>query len=1278
VRGYRIELGEVEAALTGQAGVKEAVVIVSEDERGEKQLVAYVVASDEQLARSNELGERLRAKLPAYMLPSAFILLDKLPLTPNGKVDRKALPAPMRGRAEASSSYIAPRTATEELLASIWGEVLRVERVGVRGNFFELGGHSLLATQLVSRVRGAFHVELPLRSLFESPTIVEQSRLVGQLMRDGEGLEAAPIVAAQREQPLPLSFAQQRLWFLDQLEPGSALYNIPLALRLRGALDRTALSTALNEVIRRHEVLRTSFVITDDQPVQVITATMHLTLPVTDLSDLSESEREAEVKRIAADEAAQPFDLSAGPLLHARLLRLNVEEHVVLLTMHHIISDGWSMGVLVREVSALYAAFSSGQPSPLPELQIQYADYALWQREQLQCEVLERQLSYWREQMQGAPQVLELPTDRPRPSVQNYRGSSISFLLDHELAEQLRQLSREQNVTLFMTLLASFQTLLSRYSGQNDVLVGTPIANRTHRETEDLIGFFVNTLVLRNRFTSELNFRELLEQTREVTLGAYAHQELPFERLVEELQPERSLSHTPLFQVMFTLQNTPREQPNLTGLEMEVLDGGSETAKFELSLSVTEVEEGLAGAINYRTELFEAATIERMIAHYERLLRAIVVKPGQSVSSIELLSAAEREQMLVGWNETTAGYPQEKCIHELFEEQVERTPDALAIVFGEQQLSYRELNQRANQLAHYLRQLGVAPEDRVGILMPRSIEMVVSVLAVLKAGGAYVPLDPEYPQERLCFMIRDASASVLLTHSQLTEHLPQSDAVLIAVERCEELSRQSTENLARTSKPSNLAYVIYTSGSTGTPKGVMIEQQSLVNYLCWATSAYRLSEAQGAPLHSSLSFDLSVTSLFTPLLAGRPVHLLAEGLEALEQTLESGPQYSLVKLTPAHLEVLGRSLSDENAPGQTRALIVGGESLSGESLTYWREHSPQTVVVNEYGPTETVVGCCVYARRAAEINHGAVPIGRPIANTELYILDERMEPVAVGVRGELYIGGRGVGRGYLNRPELTAERFLPHPFSAEPGARLYRTGDIARYLEDGNIEFIGRIDEQVKVRGYRIELGEIEAVLAQHSAIREAVTAVREGIEEEKHLAAYVVAANGQQLTSSELRSYLQERLPAYMVPSAFVQLDELPLTLNGKVDRRALPAPEQSRVGSEVSYVAPKTATEELLTLIWGEVLRVERVGVDDNFFELGGHSLLVVKVRGRLREVLQREISIADMFRYPTIKSLARHLDHGQSEDTSLHGTQDRARKQREAINRQRRQLKGRKSRG
>jgi amino acid adenylation domain-containing protein len=1249
IRGFRIEIGEVEAALGKHPALREAVVAVREDRPGEKRLVAYFVPFEKARLACGELRRFLLEKLPEYMVPSAFVQLETLPLTPNGKIDRRALPAPELSRRELEEDYVAPRTPVEEMLAGIWSRVLSLDQISVFDNFFVIGGHSLLAAQVNSRLRDAFQIELPLRNLFEFPTIASLAERVELAMASRNGLVVPPIRPVPREQAIPLSFAQERLWFLDQLNPGSPSYNIPEAYRLVGPLKLAALEQSLNEIVRRHESLRTTFAWGDEHPVQIIAPELNLSLPVVDLSSLPEAEREVAVEHLAAEEARRPFDLARGPLLRTTVLRLSEEEHVVLLTIHHIISDDWSTFVYLREMAILYEAFAAGQKSPLPPLAIQYADFAHWQRQWLQGEVLEAQLAYWKQQLSGSPLVLELPTDHPRPAVQSSRGANCSFTLPEALSSAIKELSNQEGATLFMTLLAAFQTLLYRYTGQDEINVGTPVTNRTRSELEGLIGFFANTLVMRAELSGEPSFRELLKRVREVALGAYAHQDLPFEKLVYELQPERDLSRSPLFQVMFVMQNIPRQAPQLGRQELSIsslkVDGG--ISKFDLTLFMREAGRQLSGTLNYNTDLFDESTIVRMLGHFQNLLQAVVANPDCRIAHLPLLSEVEKRQLLVEWSGARDLAFPGLCIHELFEAQVERTPDAVAVVYEDKQLSYRELNRRANQLAHHLRRLGVGPEVLVGVCMERSLEMLLGLLGTLKAGGAYLPLDPTYPGERLAFMLEDAKVAVLLTQQRLLDSLRISSEVCQPVALCldadwERLAQESKEDPESEVEAANLAYVIYTSGSTGRPKGTLITHRGLTNYLNWCLAAYPLKEGRGSVVHSTIAFDATITALFSPLLAGRAVRLLPEriDLEVLSETLLGEGDHSLIKITPAHLDLLRQQLPPEKAYGLTKAFVIGGENLLGEQIRFWQEHAPETHLFNEYGPTEAVVGCVVYDAPSSERFPGSVPIGRPIPNAEVYVLDCNLHPVPIGVRGELYLGGVGVARGYLGRPELTAERFIPHPFSKVAGERLYKTGDLVRYLPDGNLEYLGRLDEQVKIRGYRIECGEVEAVLSQHEGIKDVVVVAREDTPGDKRLVAYCVP-QGEMPSQSQLREFLRKQLPEYMVPAIFVELIALPLTPNGKVDRRALPMPDQARPELAATFVAPRTPVEEQLAGIWAELLKVARVGIHDNFFELGGHSLLATQVVSRVRRAFQIELPLRCLFETPTIAGLAESIE-------------------------------------
>jgi amino acid adenylation domain-containing protein len=1230
VRGFRIELGEIEARLAEHAAVHEVVVVARDGEVGDPRLVAYYTGDG---AGAAALRAHLAERLPEYMVPAAFVHMDALPVNPNGKLDRKALPAPELASDE--ESYVAPRTPVEEVLAGIWAEVLGLERVGVEESFFDRGGHSLLATRVVSRVREVFGVELPLRALFEGPTVAEMAGRVEEMRRAGLPV-LPPVVPVQRTEP-PLSFAQERLWFLDQLRPGEISYNLPFALRLRGALDVDALERALGEIVRRHEALRTVFQERGGTPVQVIAPFSGLPLPVTDLSHLPHETREAEVQRELVEESgARGFNLAAGPLFRASLLRLGAREHVLLLSQHHIVSDGWSMGVLYRELASLYEAYRQGGESPLPELPVQYADYAVWQREQVEGEVLDRQLAYWRERLAGAPELLELPTDRPRPPVQTYRGGTVPVELSAELLERLQALGRSEGATLYMVLLGTFQVLLSRYSGSDDIVVGSPIAGRTRAEVEELIGFFVNTVVLRTDLSGDPSFREVLRRAREVTLGAYEHQEVPFERLVAELQPERSLSHTPLFQVILTLQTAGGGINALPGLEVSAVEAERVSAKFDLSLALTPTSSGLRGGLTYPTDLFERGTVERMLGHLERVLEQVTVDADLRLSELELLGPAERTLVLEEWSRTEAEYPADRCIHELFEAQAARTPGAIAAAYQGEALSYAELNARANQLAHSLRRRGVGPEVRVGICLERSLEMVVGILAILKAGGAYVPLDPAYPADRLAFILADSATPVLLTREALRAVLPAREGVeVVSLDgAAEEIAAESKDNPQSGAGPDSLAYVIYTSGSTGAPKGALIEHRNVARLFSATDAWFGFGPDDVWTLFHSYAFDFSVWELWGALLYGGRVVVVPLDVSRDPEAFHALVQregVTVLNQTPSAFRQFIRVDGERGGELALRNVIFGGEALEPASLREWveRRGAETPRLVNMYGITETTVHVTYRPLSREDVFGGSgSPIGRAIPDLRLYVLDAARRPVPVGVPGELYVGGAGVARGYLNRPELAEARFVDDPFA--PG-RLYRTGDRVRWMADGTLEYLGRLDEQVKIRGFRIELGEIEARLAEHAAVREVVVLAREDVPGDRRLVAYVAGA----VEADALRAHVRQSLPEYMVPSAFVVLDRLPLTANGKVDRKALPAPDLA--SAEEKYVAPRTPVEEVLAGIWAEVLRLERAGVEESFFELGGHSLLATRVVSRIREVFGVELPLRALFEGPTVAELA-----------------------------------------
>ena len=1243
VRGYRIELGEIEIVLKQHPSVNDSVIIVREDVAGDRRIIAYITSpSSKDSLTTTQLHNFLAAKLPDYMIPSSFVILRQFPLTPHGKIDLRALPRPEQSRPEIETKYVAPRTAIESLLAENYARLLGLEQVGIHDGFFELGGHSLLATQLISRVRNILQVELSVRQLFDSPAVAGLAEKVETALRAGADLHSPPPIRVTRDVVnLPLSYGQQRLWFLDRLDAHNPAYNMPAAVRLTGTLDLAVLQRSLNEIIRRHEALRTTFVEIDGEPVQLVAADLKLTPRVIELGHLPD--RESEALRLATEEAHRPFDLGTGPLLRVTLLRLDEDEHIVLWTIHHIVCDGWSMEIFVREFATLYEAYSKGQDSPLTELPIQYGDYAVWQREWLRGEVLEQQLAYWKQQLAGELPVLELPADRARPAIQTFRGAIHSFDLTPALSDSLKHLTQKAEVTLFMTLLAAFQALLHRYTSGNDILVGTPIAGRTRSELEGLIGFFVNTLVLRMELSDDPNFLELLARCREVALGAYAHQDLPFEQLVDELQPQRDLSRNPLFQVFFVMQNVPLAQLQLTGLKLSPLAVDNQTTRFDLALRIVETPIGLKGVFEYSTDLFERESIERLARYFENLLNSLTADPSRPISRLSLLSESERRQLPGERNQTQQSWEGTSCLHEWFEAQATRTPTATAVVYENEQISYQELNQRANQLAHYLRTRGVREEMLVGIFMERSIEMMIGLLAVLKTGAAYVPLDPVYPRERLRLIIEDAQPELVVQHGNSGEWLAAAGVQTLNVEReAEEISRESIEQLTSQVTGENLAYVIYTSGSTGRPKGVMISHDAVVNFLHSMSRQPGCTAAEVLLAVTTLSFDIAVLELLLPLVNGAQVVLVSrdtvsDGRRLRDKLEQCGA--TMMQATPATWRLL---LAAGWTGNRQLKILCGGEALSGDLANELRQRGAE--LWNVYGPTETTIWSALYKVEQPATSAGSVSIGRPLANTELYVLDASMQVLPGGVAGELYIGGAGLARGYWRDSPQTAARFVPHPFSDKPGARLYRTGDRAHYLSDGNVRYLGRADQQVKIRGFRIELGEIEAALSLRADIHESAVVLHEDARGEKRIVGYVVTEA--ELSVSELRDYLKERLPEYMIPSVLMKIDKLPLTPNGKVDRRALPAPELARPDPDEMFIGPGTAVEEIIAGLWMQVLGVQKVGINDNFFALGGHSLLVTQVMARVLTVFGVDLPVRALFEAPMVSAFARSIEEAQNQ--------------------------------
>ncbi|MBR7826929.1 amino acid adenylation domain-containing protein [Actinospica sp. MGRD01-02] len=1239
IRGLRIELGEIETVLSADPEITTAIVIVREDTPGDKRLVAYCVPADAASVHGGidvaAVRERAGLKLPAHMVPQWFVALDTIPRSPNGKIDHKALARPEEtDRVGAVSTYVAPRTELETTVADVWAELLRVGQVGALDDFFELGGHSLLAMKVINRLRTLAGLHIELKEFFAAPTV----EAVAARLRPYTGA-TTPII--RRDHPADagagLSFGQQRLWFLDQLAPGGSEYVMSYAVRLRGGLDERALITALSGLVARHEVLRSRFAVgADGDPVQLVDADCGIEIAVAEADDLDEA------RSVVEREAGRGFDLSAGGLFRAGVVRVSPVDHILWLSMHHIVADGWSVGVLGRELGALYAAALSGDAPDLPELPIQYSDFAAWQRDWLSGGVLERQLGYWRERLAGLD-VLELPVDRPRSAAGSGAGRTVDLRISADAVRRLRGVGSDRGASLFMTALAAWVVVLARWSGQDDVAVGTPIAGRDRAELEGLIGFFVNTLVLRVDATGDPEFGELVDRVREVVLGAFAHQDLPFERLVEELAPERELGRNPLFQVGFVLDNAGTgEQWSLPGLETTPFATEGVQAKVDLLCSLAlDADGGLRGQLTYAPELFDAATIERMAGHLARVLEDVAADSEARLGSVGMLTENERRQILEDFNDTVTPFPDNTTLHQLVEQHAARAPEAVAVVHNDGALTYGELNARANRLARHLVTRGVGSNTLVAVGLERGIDLIVAVLGVLKAGGAYVPLDAEYPAERLEFMVRDAQAPVLLTqnrHSDLFAGITDVEQVLIDGD----FAQHEDSDLGLRSGPDDLAYVIYTSGSTGTPKGVAVEHRSLCS-LVSTGSIVRVTAEDTFAQCCSFSFDAFALEVWTTLTAGATLAVLdkdtilspvdlraairARGITAIgltaalfnQQLTECPDLFSGVREVLYGAEAVDRAVADA---------LVAGPFAPGR-------------VTNVYGPTECTVAATGFRLDLSHTDRRAQPIGRPIANTQALVVDRFGALAPVGVAGELWLGGVGVARGYWRRPELTAERFVRNPYSTDAAARVYRTGDLVRWLPDGNLEFLGRIDDQVKIRGLRIELGEIENVLGADPEIRAAVVIVREDTPGDKRLVAYCVPADpAAAIDPAAVRERAARSLPKHMVPPWLVTLDAIPLTPNGKTDRKALPAPDES--SARPAYAAPRDELEIALATVWAEVLEIERVGIDDDFFELGGHSLQLVRVVNRLSQA-GITTSARQMLQYKTIGLLADEIRGG-----------------------------------
>ncbi|QJB43816.1 non-ribosomal peptide synthetase [Dolichospermum flos-aquae] len=1247
IRGFRIELDEIEKLLIQHPDVKQAAVIAREDIPGDKRLLAYVVLNQKPEAIVTTLKNLLQENLPQYMIPGVFVVLDSLPLTPNGKVDRQNLPVCDRTRPDLEESFVAPRNPIEEKLAAIWADLLGYEQIGVNDNFFNLGGHSLIVAQILSRVRDSFQVELSFANIFANPTVAGLASVIQQHELLEQKLQSPAIQRISRAGMLPVSFAQERVYFIQEVAPENTAYQAQATLRFQGHLDVIVLKKCLSEIVQRHEIFRTTFPAVNGRLFQVIHSSLPIELNVVDIEKFTGSEQEAEIQRLFDAEVKKPFYLDKLPLVRWLLLKLNDQDHLLVHIEHHMVHDGWSFNnVFLKEFLALYQAFCEGHPSPLPELPIQFVDFASWQREWVQSQEAQAQLAYWQQQLSGSPPLLELPYDRPRPAEQTYNGAQVRLELPITLCESLRVLSRQEGITLFMTTLAAFLVIVRRYTGQDDLCLGTAVANRRMRETEQLIGMIVNNLVLRTDLSGNPTFRELLGRVRKVSLEAFANEDLPFDKVVEVIKPIRNLSYNPLFQVMFSFHDSPRPDLTLPGLNITTnVALSNKSTKFDLDVvliphsQLNGKDKGITLIWEYNADLFDAATIQQMVDQYQVLLKGIVDNPEQRVSELPILNQPQQE-LLMEWNQTHREYTQKNCIHNLFESQVELTPDAVAVEQDGQKLTYRQLSDRANQLAHYLQSLGVKPETLVGICIERSLDMIIGLLGVIKAGGAYVPIDPSYPQERIAEILADTQLGILLTQDKFpNQRLDYTGKTICLDTDWSIISQHSTANPHSDVKLHHLSYIIYTSGSTGKPKGVMIEHRSLMNFVITAIDKYGINAGDRILQFASVCFDTSIEEIFPCLSVGATLVLRTE--EMLHSSDEFWRycqkwQLTVLDLPTAYWHQLVAELNPEDAPipEGLRTVIIGGEEVQLEKVQHWHncvaDLSPAPQLFNSYGPTEaTVVTTLELLTPVAPVS-----IGRPISNAQVYILDQYLQPVPIGVPGEMHIGGAGLARGYWQRPELTNAKFIPNPFEELGNSKLYKTGDLARFRANGSLEYLGRVDNQVKIRGFRIELGEIETVLRQHPQVLQSVAIAHEDVPGQKRLVAYIVPQH-QQPTIDELRHFLKEKLPNYMIPAAFMLLKTLPITANGKVDYRALPTPDFSH-HVEDKFIAPRTVIEEKLVAIWSEVLRIGKVGIHDNFFELGGDSILSIQLISKANQA-GIQIAAKQLFKYQTIAELA-----------------------------------------
>ena len=1235
IRGYRIELSEIESVLLDNESISNAVVIAKEDKAGTKKLVAYVVSDDGFKFNKDEIIVKLRSKLPDYMIPALWVEMESLSLNTSGKIDKKALPD-IDASELLRNDYFAPRNETEEKLAAIWKELLNIEQAGINDNFFELGGHSLLAMRLISAIRREFNSEISVKDIFYYSTIAELAEQIGK----ENSLSVLPMIEAnERPEQIPLSFSQERLWFIDRLE-GSVQYHIPAVFRLKGELNKDALSKALQSIVERHEVLRTVIYEENGNGYQKIIESSDWKL--NKVEDYKFNNDPDELQSIIQELINKPFELSKDFMLRADLITIDKKDSILVVTMHHISSDGWSLSVIVNELAELYRAYDENRNADLMPMPIQYADFSIWQKKNLTPEVLDKKLEYWKSKLSGA-EPLQLPADFTRPAVQSIRGASYEFKLSKELTDKLEQLSKQNGSTLYMTLLAAFNVLLYRYSGQKDISVGSPVAGRQQKEVEQLIGFFVNTLVLRNEIENSFTFIDLLDQVKANTLEAFENQEVPFEKIVEAAVKQRDVSRSPLFQIMFILQNAP-EVPkiDLNKLVLEKEEFINNISKFDISVSMTETPEGLIGSADYCTDLFKENTIAKMMTHFIELLNSVVENPGNKIGSLPMLTKQEEHQILSDFNGEVVDYPIDKTIFELFEEQVKKTPDSIAVVFEDEKLTFKELDEKSNQLAHYLQSKGIKIETFVPICLERSLEMIIGLLGIMKSGGAYVPVDPDYPQERINFLLEDTSASIVVSRKESSSRFtfPENIEMVNLDTDWTEIEKFSKEKVTTEIKSTNLAYSIYTSGSTGQPKGVMNENRGVVNRLLWAKEYFNVTNEDSILQKTTFCFDVSVWELFLPLMTGAKLIFAIPGGEKdtsyIKKVIDE-EKISIIHFVPSMLEIYLADIETGNN-SELKKVICSGEALKPVHVELFKEKFKNTELYNLYGPTEAAIDVTYWQMPDTGNSVNVVPIGKAVANTSMYILNNEDELVPVGGIGQLHIGGIQVARGYLNRPELSEEKFVKDPFSKVPGSRMYRTGDLSRWLPDGNIEYIGRMDEQVKIRGFRIELGEIESVIMQSGLVQQTVMLAPEDASGNRRLVAYVTTDG--EFKKEDTILYLRSKLPQYMVPAVWVEMESFPLNQSGKINKKLLPKPADNEYASN-EYIAPRNITEEKLAEIWKELLHTDRIGIKDNFFDLGGHSLLAMRVISSVRKELGFELSIKDFFIQPTVEELTLLID-------------------------------------